>query len=56
MNLRSKRRGFLALETLEDRWLPSTNVFANRVLAISRPLGNLTLTQKAPNTFTVADS
>jgi hypothetical protein len=56
MNLRKKRRVILALEPLEDRWLPSTNEFLNGTLSISRPLGNLTLTQTAQNTFTVADS
>ncbi len=56
MNVRDKRRVFLALEQLEQRWLPSTNHFVNGVLSISAPLGSLTLTQTASNTFTVVDS
>jgi hypothetical protein len=50
------RRVRLALEQLEERLVPSTNQFANGVLSLTAPLGDLTVTQTANNTFQVADS
>jgi len=56
MNLRDKRRVFLALEQLEDRWVPATISFYNGILSVTAPIGNLTLTQTSNNTFQIVDS
>ncbi len=61
MNLRDKRRVFLAVEQLEDRWVPARIAYANGVLAITNLTSvtpaALTIQQSAttPNTFSVTD-
>src|SRR5689334_18869983 len=57
--MKSKRRARLAVEQLEQRWVPASVRFISGGLYISPSTGepalNLTVTQTAPNTFSVKD-
>jgi hypothetical protein len=61
MNQREKRRALLALEQLENRWVPASVTFFNGNLVIGPSSGelamNLTVTQTGvANTFSVTDN